>query len=87
MNKFDLAAHVRKGRAAMVYAKKHLSPLEKEIFEAQVRKEQELPRPKVEPMPTRGAWFGSGAAYHKQTVSRKYVSGGRDVHQVRWANA
>lgn len=87
MNKFDLAAHVREGRAAMMAAKKNLSPLERELFEAQVRKEQESPKQKVETGPTKGAWFGSGAAYHKQTVSRKYVAGGSLAHQIRWANS
>jgi hypothetical protein len=62
MNKLERAAHVQAGRVAIAEAKQPLSPLAQEIADKAAAATTNVVKPT--PTPTKGAWFGSGKAYH-----------------------
>ncbi len=64
MNKLTLAAHIQAGREAIKLAKQPLSPLAQEIADKAAAATNVVVKKDTTPTPTKGAWFGSGKAYH-----------------------
>lgn len=81
MNKKERAAHIQAGRVAIAEAKQPLSPLAQEISDKAAATNVVKPMPPTPPTPTKGAWFGSGKAYH--------VRKGREANDYAkaWAKA
>ncbi len=80
MNKLTLAAHIQAGREAIKLAKQPLSPLAQEIADKAAAATNVIKKP-TPPTPTKGAWFGSGKAYHVRKGR------GTDDYAKAWAKA
>lgn len=80
MNKKERAAHIQAGRVAIAEAKQPLSPLAQEISDKAAATNVVKPMPPT-PTPTKGAWFGSGKAYHVRKGR------GTDDYAKAWAKA